>query len=255
MHANIDKTLDIRDADGKLCGTYHYQDPFKSFFRGLYTPGGNQVVAPPPAPPEHQHHKGLQFGLCLSDVNFWEESEDAEPCYCKLPIGTQRTDTIDLLPPRDGIGFSQQVVWEHGEVVSFRETRRISVYKVPGAFVWTWRTTLTAARDVEIITSAWRGPGYCGLGLRLIQKLFQNGKVLPPGMESGSIPAFVSYQGNGVEVKFGQDASQADALFVSYYGGNPDFAFMALGPTNLQPRSLNKNQSLEGTYVVTVADR
>ena len=255
MQASTDKTLDIRDADGKLCGSYHYQDPFKSFFRGLYTPGGKQVVAPPPPPPEHQHHKGLQFGLCLSDVNFWEESKDAEPSYCKLPIGRQRTETIGLLPPPDGIGFAQQVVWEQGDVVSFRETRRVSVHKAPGAYVWTWRTTLTAARNVEIIKSAWSGPGYCGLGLRLIQKLFQDGKVLPPTAHSGSTPASVSYQGDGAEVRFEQDVRQTNVLFVSHYGGDPDFAFMALGPANLYPRSLDNERSLEGTYVITVADR
>jgi hypothetical protein len=42
---------------------------------------------------------------------------------------------------------------------------------------------------------------------------------------------------------------------VSFYGGDPDFAFMALGPTNLYPRSLKQGERLEGTYVITVADR
>ena len=34
-------------------------------------------------------------------------------------------------------------------------------------------------------------------------------------------------------------------IFVSFYGGEPDFAFMAPGP----------GQRLEGTYVITVANR
>jgi hypothetical protein len=253
MQASIDQTLDIRDVDGKLCGTYHYQDPFKSFFNGLYTPGGKQVAALPP--PDHPHHKGLQFGLCLSDVNFWEESLDAEPSYCKLAIGRQRTETIDRLPPGDGNGFTQQVVWECGETVSFSETRRISVYTVPGAYVWMWRTTLTAARDLEIIKSAWAGPGYCGLGLRLDRNLFQGGTVAPPGTRTGDIPATVSYLGDGAEVRFEQDVAQSNVLFVSFYGGDPDFGFMALGPTNMYKRSMKLKQSLEGTYVVVVADR
>ena len=32
------------------------------------------------------------------------------------------------------------------------------------------RTTLTAQRDVDVITSVWNGPGYCGLGLRLAER-------------------------------------------------------------------------------------
>lgn len=40
MYVSIEKTVEIRDAGGKLCGSYHYEDPFKSFFRGLYTPSG-----------------------------------------------------------------------------------------------------------------------------------------------------------------------------------------------------------------------
>jgi hypothetical protein len=45
MGVSIDQTVEIRDTGGKLCGSYHYQDPFKSFFRGLYTPNGKDVVA------------------------------------------------------------------------------------------------------------------------------------------------------------------------------------------------------------------
>jgi len=251
MDVIIDETLEIRDG-AKLCGTYHYKDPFKSFFRGLYTPDGKQVVAFPPK--DHPHHKGLQFGLCASDVNFWEEDKENEPPYRQLPIGRQRTTAIERLPPAKGDGFSQQVCWELGNVVTFEETREISVTKAPGAYVWTWRTTLTARREVEIIKSVWDGPGYCGLGLRLICDLFAGGKVLPEGTNTGDTPTCVSFRGQGAEVTFEQDAKQKNALFVSFYGGNPDFAFMALGPTNDAARTLQQGDRLAGKYVVTVAD-
>ncbi len=61
MSAEVDQTIEMRDGTGKLCGTYHYHDPFKSFFRGLYTPNGVNVVACPP--PEHPHHKGALRNL------------------------------------------------------------------------------------------------------------------------------------------------------------------------------------------------
>jgi hypothetical protein len=91
--------------------------------------------------------------------------------------------------------------------------------------------------------------------VRLIQNLFQGGKVLPPGTGNGSAPSSVSFQGKGAEVRFAQDVNQANVLFVSFYEAPPGFAFMALGPTNASPRSLRPHDRLDGTYVVTVADR
>ena len=252
MYTTIEKTIELRNSKGALCGTYHYQDPFKSFFRGLYTPKGLDVVAPPL--PDHPHHKGLQFGLCLSDVNFWEEDTTSEPPSRKIAIGKQQTTKLELLRPTDGNGFSQEVLWRKDEVISFVEQRNISIAEVPGANVWTWRTTLSAARDVEIIKSVWPGPGYCGLGLRLTHDLFETAVVLPPLTTSGSIPTSVTYQGKEAEVTFQQDANQANALFVSFYNAEPYFAFMSLGPTNLAPRSLKKGERLEGKYVIRVAD-
>lgn len=263
MSANVDQTIDIRDSAGRLCGTYHYEDPFKSFFRGLYTPSGVNVVAFPP--PEHPHHKGLQFGLTCKDVNFWEESLSAEPPDCQLPIGVQQTMKFSRLAPAEGNGFSQEIRWRQGQTVTFQEKRIVCVNEMPKAYVWNWQTTLVANRDVTIISSVWgdngncgRSLGYCGLGLRLIRDVFQNGQVVPPGTKSGDKPAAVSYVGRylgkGVEVTFQQQASQANALFVSFYGGNPDFAFMAFGPTNSQPLTLKAGQALECRYVVTVAD-
>jgi hypothetical protein len=253
MSVTVGKTVEFHDTQGKLFARYHYDDPFKSFFRGLCTPKGDDVVAPPPA--DHPHHKGLQFGLCLADVNFWEENVSQEPKDHRLAIGRQQTETLDALPSGEGMGFVQEVVWRTDAVVSFRETRTVSVNEAPGKYVWTWRTTLVAERDVEILTSVWRGPGYCGLGLRLARDLFEDGEVSPPGAQSGSTPTSVSYQGKGAEVRFEQDARQANALFVSRYGPGDAFAFMSLGPTNLTPRALAKGERLEGAYVVTVTDR
>ena len=263
MADNADQTIDIRNSSGRLCGTYHYQDPFKSFFRGLYTPGGLNVVGCPS--PDHPHHKGLQFGLTCKDINFWEESLAAEPPDCQLPIGMQQTTMLEMLPPAGGNGFVQEVSWRRNETITFQEKRIISVKEVPRAYVWTWQSTLTARRAVTIISSVWgdagncgRSLGYCGLGLRLARDLFTQGQVLPTGIRSGATPARVSYLGRflgrGAEVIFEQDPHQRNALFVSSYGGQPDFAFMSLGPANLHPITLTSGQSLQNRYVVTVAD-
>lgn len=258
-----DQTIEIRDSKGRLCGTYHYTDDFKSFFRGLYTPNGLNVVACPP--PEHPHHKGLQFGLTCKDVNFWEESLTAEPPDCQLPIGIQQTTSLEMLPPAGGNGFVQEVACTRDQYATFQEKRIISMRETPNAYVWTWQTTLVAQRDVIIISSVWgdagncgRSLGYCGLGLRLARDLFDEGQVLPVGTRSGSTPTSVSYVGSfvgrRVEVKFEQEPPQYNALFVSHYGGSPAFAFMSLGPTNLHPVALKQGQSLQNRYVVTIAD-
>ena len=256
------QSVTISNADGKLCATYHYVDMFKSFFRGLYTPSGKDVIACPP--PEHLHHKGLQFGLCTSEANFWEEDEGNEPSYNQLTIGKQQTTKLDLLTNGE-IGFTQEIDWTSDEVCLFNETRTISVQERPGGYVWSWHTKLTAAaQDVKIVKSVWNAPGYCqpdfgycGLGLRLAPDLFQAGVVAPP-QKCGSTPAGISFQGKGAAVIFQQSAEQANALFVSTYQNvspygpdGPGFAFLTVVPT---PRDLKQGESLDLNYIITVSD-
>ena len=254
-----DQTVEFSNADGKPCGTYHYMDKFKSFFRGLYTPSGKNVVASPPR--EHPHHKGLQFGLCTSVANFWEEDKASEPPDNQLTIGVQRNAKLDLLTGSE-IGFTQVIDWRTDTMSVLSETRTISVQQNPDAYVWTWDTKLTAvAADVQIVRSVWGAPGYCypdfgycGLGLRLAADVFQNGNVVPP-QQCGSAPTSISFQGDGAAVTFEQTAEQANALFVTTYQnaypygpGGPGFAFLTFVPT---PRDLI---SLELRYIVTVSD-
>src|SRR5689334_5945102 len=70
MSISINKTAEtvefLNPTSKKTCATYHYEDMFKSFFRGLYTPAGHDVVA---WPTDHPHHKGLQFGLTTDLAN------------------------------------------------------------------------------------------------------------------------------------------------------------------------------------------
>ena len=257
-----DQTVEFSNAGGKPCATYHYTDMYKSFFRGLYTPSGKDVVAPPPK--DHPHHKGLQFGLCTSQANFWEEDKKSEPPDNQLTIGMQQTTKLDLLTG-NLIGFTQEIDWRTDTMSVLTETRTIVVEEKPAAYVWTWTTTLTAvAADVQIVRSVWGAPGYCspdfgycGLGLRLAEDVFQNGEVVPP-QHCGSKPSNISFQGNGAAVTFVQKPGQSDALFVSTYQnvypygpGGPGFAFLTFVPT---PRDLGKGESIALSYIVTVSD-
>jgi len=254
----------VNTTTGKLCGTYHYEDMYKSFFRGLYTPGGKDVVACPP--PEHLHHHGLQFGLTTDLANFWEEDQASEPDKNpKLPIGKQQTARLDLLPTDDGTGFIQLINWVTGDVCVFNETRMISVVEAAGAYIWSWEATLIAPlQSVQIIKSVWDAPsychpqyGYCGIGLRLARDLFKDGEVFPSGTQCGEPPTSVSFRGTGAEVTFAQNSSQGDALFVTTYQnvgpypGGPGFAFLGLVPT---PRTIDKGNGLEVMYTIKVSD-
>ncbi len=260
------QTVEFRDTGGQLCGIYHYTDPYKSFFRGLYTPSGRDIVASPP--PDHPHHKGLQFGLTTDQANFWEEPGAQVPPNNKLPFGQQQTTKLDLMSPGDGIGFTQEVLWGVNNEPIFNETRNISLKKdeSPAAYVWTWHTVLTAAcEDVHITKSVWGVPGYCspsdygycGFGLRLAQDLFQYADVLPSDPGCGSTPPYVCFKGKEAQICFEQHAKPANALFVSTYqdvepyAGGPGFAFLCLVPI---PQDLKQGMSLEATYVIAVAD-
>lgn len=258
MITDNDGILEFRDTSGKLCGCYHYTDPYKSFLRGLYTPKAHDVVSPPPS--DHPHHKGLQYGLCAKDVNFWEEDANSEPGHRR--IGRQVTEKLD----RFDSGFSQEIVWRDDVCVSFQETRKISMQPTRSGYLWTWQTVLTAERDVVLDISAWPGPGYCGLGLRLAPELFLNKSkvtcVPPKGMaacfaSSGSVVQSVTIQGTKAAVTFEQNTEvQKNVLFIQgCEPNNPEkFAFVSLGPTNGAGFTVKKSDTLKGSYLITVAD-
>ena len=258
MYVRIEKCVEFRDATGRLFASYHFDDPYKSFFRGLCTPRGQDVVAVPL--PDHPHHKGLQYGLCAEDVNFWEEDNDP----ANRRIGRQHNQKLDLLTGAGAVGFRQELVWQDETCVSFYETRKISVeQRTPSAYAWTWQTVLTAARDLRLVVSAWpQNGGYCGLGVRLASDLFLKKStvmLVPDGSRvSGSIPESISVRGTDAEVKFEQDTQlQKDVLYLQgcNKSSEDDFAFISLGPTNRDPRVLKKGECLKGAYVITVVDR
>jgi len=258
MDVTIGAAVEFRDAGGRLFATYHYDDPYKPFFRSLCTPSDRDVVAVPA--PDHLHHKGLQYGLCAEDVNFWEEDAASEPA--RRRIGLQVTESLERLDGTERTGFTQQLIWRDGVCVSFRETRTISVSQTsPAAYRWIWRTVLTAQRDLQLAVSAWpQQGGYCGLGLRLAPELFlrKSSTVSMPegaGM-SGSMPTSIAVHGARAGITFEQD-EQRDVLFIRGCdaGSQADYAFLSLGPTNGSPRSLKNGDCLVGLYAVTVEER
>ena len=200
----IEGVVEFTD-DGRPCGTYHYNDdPYKSFFRGLFTPNGHDVVQPPP--PDHPHHRGLQYALCTKDVNFWEEKPGPPP----LPslIGRQVNKSLDQFRSGDEVGFKQVLSWWDDVMKeTFEETRTISVKRTPSAYVWTWHTSLTAKRNNVVLIkgpwAAWSKYGmvaYYGLGLRLADAFFKNEHQLLVNQDPTTIQAGLGRVGWGVAV-------------------------------------------------------
>ena len=44
---------------------------FKPYVRELYTLRGENVLRD--APPDHLHHHGMMYAICVNGINFWEE--------------------------------------------------------------------------------------------------------------------------------------------------------------------------------------
>lgn len=265
LKADSGEFLELRDASGNHCGTYFVDNPYKPYLAAVYTPSGQNVVAPRPT--DHRHHHGLQFGLCADDVNFWEEDIADEPEDFRVPIGWQQSQKLERLTGGEGDGLCQELLWCHetyaGTCVSFQEERSISVRQVaPQAYVWTWRTTLTAMRDVRLVVSAWpQAGGYCGVGLRLAPELFWKRSSVSLDPEdrrfAGCIPSHASVRGTRALVTFHQDTTtQQDVLCVM--GCTPSssepFAWLGVGPTNGGPRSIRKGDRLQRRYEITVSD-
>jgi hypothetical protein len=259
MSGDTDQSMDVLDPSGKVCGRYHFDGlpkspkPFyKSYFNGLYTPKGCNIAAP--QPPDHPHHKGLQYGLCAKDVNFWEEDKAREPKDRQLRIGTQFTKVVEWFDT----GFSQDIIWQEDDCVTFLETRNVSVKPTTSGHVWTWQTTLTAQRDVDLIVSVWDiNPGYYGLGLRLAPELFLNQSKVTRIPASGGGVQRVTVQGTKAVLTFEQDTtSQQDVLYIHgcEHGGGEEFAFVSIGPTNGGGLTVKKGSELKRSYRITVAD-
>lgn len=265
LKADSGELLELRDPGGNHCGTYFVDNPYKPYLSAVCTPNGQNVVATRPS--DHRHHHGLQFGLCAEDVNFWEEELASEPEDFRVPIGWQQSQKLERLTGIEGDGLHQELSWCHethaGTCVSFQEERLISVRQAaPGAYVWTWETTLTAMRDVRLVVSAWpQAGGYCGLGLRLAPELFlkRSTVALFPDEPrvSGSVPASVLVRGTRAAVTFHQDTtSQRDVLYLQgcLPHSTDSFAWLGLGPTNAAPRSIRRGERLHRRYQITVSD-
>lgn len=281
MRLQLDVTpehVDFMSAEGMLAGRYRYRDRFKPHFHPLASPKGHVVSLA--SPHDHQHHKGLMYALRTPEFNFWEERST-------LPgeqVGRQRHVAFaDVRRAGEETGFTEILVWEpaDGGAAVFEETRRISCRRGPGAFIWTWETSLRVQRATKLVQSQWSHPqpdgrkvNYHGLGLRLRREFGggtrnnalqlddgplqwnRGGKPVDFTRAMGVAPTRVTFVGtlDGIwpleRVAVAMAQEQRNGLFIM----ESPFAFMALGPSNLAERPLAAGETIVERYTITIAD-
>lgn len=261
-------TLEIWSGD-RLAGVYRADDSHKPHLSKLRSPDGFDLVVCQPH--DHPHHKGAQFGLRTTDLNFWEERAiEANP----TPTGVQAPQALRVTSAWGAIAsFEQELLWsaEDGSLPTFLERRIITCADTGAGFRWQWQTALEPLRDVELAMSVWsmarpdgRKVNYEGFGFRLRRDFSGTGgnelrlddRLTTFADALGATPAKLEFMGRIDEtmpvrrISLTLEQTCGGALFTVE---NP-FAWVSTGPSNAAPVHWARGQTWEETYTFTVAD-
>ena len=180
--------LEVRYKGHKLLVYAFATNQFKPYVRELYTLRGENVTRD--APPDHLHHHGLMYAVCVNGINFWEERvEPGFERHVELPLHTARIDA-DGTPEAF---FVEVIHW-------LAPTNRTATDSLAAALLVEQRTlTVTVDEKNQEVALRWyskfqvgpmagkvtlHGPNYDGLGLRLPESFnhvakFQNSAEQP----------------------------------------------------------------------------
>jgi len=241
---------------------------FKPYVRELHTLRGENVLRD--AVPDHLHHHGLMYAVCVNGVNFWEEMPDmGVQKHVEMPLHLVRTDANGLPVAR----FVERLHW-------LAQTNRAAADSLKAALLLEERTlTLTVDEQNQEVALCWEsrfrvgpkvgkatlhGPNYDGLGLRLPESFnrearFQNSANQPyigPNTQN-VIPArwtSVSGQMGGREVMlvlFGHpDNALGDAHFFTMVD---PFAYLsATQALDRKPLTYDAGERFRLNYLLTV---
>lgn len=273
MHTLIQSDSVTFAEDSLIAGRYVLDDAFKPYLHPLKTPAGHLVSGCITS--DHRHHKGLMYALRSADLNFWEENPGTDQC------GVQRSLSVEPLAPGDaagGAGIRQRLRWQHesGERATYDETREIFCRHDPAAraFVWTWRSHRTALRAHRLVKSFWSYPvedgrkiNYHGLGVRFPWSwAFEPGNmngvecdgVAKPWKEAcGSTGRSVGYWGriDGFWTPPIAAVTITQEQNFAFYVMRAGFAYLSVGPSNVEELEVQAGQTFAETYHIRVEDR
>ncbi len=144
---------------------------FKPYVSELYTLRGENVLRD--APPDHLHHHGLMYAVCVNGINFWEERiEPGVQKHVQLSIrpgsadvsGTpvaQFCETIHWLAPTNRTSAAS----EADAVLIEQRTLTLGIDEKSQEVALEWDGQFQVGAHAGTVTI--HGPNYDGLGLRL----------------------------------------------------------------------------------------
>ncbi|MCC5835196.1 MAG: PmoA family protein [Opitutales bacterium] len=263
----VDLTADIaRFSDTEVpAGVYVLGDSYKPYLHPLQTPAGHCMTMAMPG--DHRHHKGLMYALRCADLNFWEESPEADDC------GIQVSEEISA----EGNTLRQQLLWQRqdGELKTYRELRTIACRRSSDgrSYVWTWKSRREALRDHRLVASDWamkKADGtrvnYHGLGIRPPWMWRFSGELFN-GIERDGRPATADeVSGNGAQTVrwWGTIDGYRDPprcaitmtqkMGYAWFALKEDFPYLSTGPSILDDISVRKGFVFDETYQIRVED-
>jgi Family of unknown function (DUF6807) len=178
--ANLPVAIASNAERGELVITYKGQkllvyafatNQFKPYVRELYTLRGENVLRD--AVPDHPHHHGLMYGICVNGTNFWEEQLlPGVEKHVEMPMQLAHTDSKGVPTAH----FIEVIHW-------LAPTNRNAADSLKASLLQEQRTiTLTVEEKSQEIGLRWesqfrvgpkagkltlQGATYHGLGLRL----------------------------------------------------------------------------------------
>jgi len=154
---------------------------FKPYVRELYTLRGENVLRD--AVPDHLHHHGLMYAVCVNGINFWEERNGPG---IQKHVEMLHVDTSDA----NGVPvayFTELIHWlgptnPATPLLIERRTLTAAVDAKSGEVALRWDSQFQVSTNAGKVTL--HGPNYDGLGLRLPESFdhvarFQNSAGLP----------------------------------------------------------------------------
>ena len=180
--------LEVRFKGRKLLVYAFATNQFKPYVRELYTLRGENVTRD--APPDHLHHHGLMYAVCVNGINFWEErGAPGFEKHVELPLHTARIDANGV----PVASFTEIIHWLAptnktdsdtlaAALLIEQRTLTVAIDEKNQEVALRWDSQFQVGPNAEKATL--HGPNYDGLGLRLAESFnhaarFQNSADQP----------------------------------------------------------------------------